>query len=185
MNGETFAGLFVIVICTRVIGYIQIYEFINSIDDMKLAEALAQRADLQKRIAQMDGRLKAACKVQEGDEPAERPEALFEEFNRCIDELEQLIRKINRTNQSVVLADGATIADKIALRDVLKLKVQELQNLLSFLSERPDRYSRQEIRYVNTVDVKEVRHRADECSRRLRETDCEIQSANWTYDLME
>lgn len=93
MNGETFAGLFVIVICTRVIGYIQIYEFINSIDDMKLAEALAQRADLQKRIAQMDGRLKAACKVQEGDEPAERPEALFEEFNRCIDELEQLIRK--------------------------------------------------------------------------------------------
>ena len=86
---------------------------------------------------------------------------------------------------SVVLADGATIADKIALRDVLKLKVQELQNLLSFLSERPDRYSRQEIRYVNTVDVKEVRHHADECSRRLRETDCEIQSANWTYDLME
>lgn len=157
MNGETFAGLFVIVICTRVIGYIQIYEFINSIDDMKLAEALAQRSDLQKRIAQMDGRLKAACKVQEGDEPAERPESLFEEFNRCIDELEQLIRKINRTNQSVVLADGATIADKIALRDVLKLKVQELQNLLSFLSERPDRYSRQEIRYVNTVDVKEVR----------------------------
>lgn len=123
--------------------------------------------------------------MQEGDEPAEQPEALFEEFNRCIDELEQLIRKINRTNQSVVLADGATIADKIALRDVLKLKVQELQNLLSFLSERPDRYSRQEIRYVNTVDVKEVRHHADECSRRLRETDCEIQSANWTYDLME
>lgn len=123
--------------------------------------------------------------MQEGDEPAERPEALFEEFNCCIDELEQLIRKINRTNQSVVLADGATIADKIALRDVLKLKVQELQNLLSFLSERPDRYSRQEIRYVNTVDVKEVRHHADECSRRLRETDCEIQSANWTYDLME
>lgn len=123
--------------------------------------------------------------MQEGDEPAERPEALFEEFNSCIDELEQLIRKINRTNQSVVLADGATIADKIALRDVLKLKVQELQNLLSFLSERPDRYSRQEIRYVNTVDVKEVRHHADECSRRLRETDCEIQSANWTYDLME
>lgn len=152
---------------------------------MKLAEALAQRADLQKRIAQMDGRLKAACRVQEGDEPAEQPAALFEEFNRCIDELESLIRRINRTNQSVVLADGATIADKIALRDVLKMKVQQLQSLLSYLSERADRYTRQEIRYVNTVDVKEVRRKADDCSRRLRVTDCEIQSANWTYDLME
>lgn len=152
---------------------------------MKLAEALAKRADLQKRIAQMDMRLKAACKVQEGDEPAEQPEALFEEFNRCTDELERLIRQINRTNQSVVLADGDTISDKIALRDVLKIKVQQLTGLVAFLSERPDRYSRQEIRYVNTVDVKEVRRRADDCSRRLRETDCEIQSANWTYDLME
>lgn len=152
---------------------------------MKLAEALAQRADLQKRIAQMDGRLKAACRVQEGDEPAEQPAALFEEFNRCTDELESLIRRINRTNQSVVLADGATIADKIALRDVLKMKVQQLQSLLSYLSERADRYTRQEIRYVNTVDVKEVRRKADDCSRRLRVTDCEIQSANWTYDLME
>ncbi|MDE6346043.1 MAG: DIP1984 family protein [Muribaculaceae bacterium] len=152
---------------------------------MKIAEALAQRADLQKRIAQMDGRLKAACRVQEGDEPAERPAELFGEFDRCVDELERLIRRINRTNQSVVLSDGATIADKIAVRDVLKMKVQQLQGLLSYLSERADRYTRQEIRYVNTVDVKDVRRQADDCSRRLRETDCEIQSANWLYDLME
>ena len=36
---------------------------------MKLAEALHQRADLQKRIAQLGTRLNNNAKVQEGDEP--------------------------------------------------------------------------------------------------------------------
>ena len=41
---------------------------------MKLAEALNQRADLQKRIAQLRDRLSNNVKVQEGDTPAEKPE---------------------------------------------------------------------------------------------------------------
>ena len=44
---------------------------------MKLAEALNQRADLQKRIAQLRDRLSNNVKVQEGDLPAEKPEDLF------------------------------------------------------------------------------------------------------------
>ena len=38
---------------------------------MKLAEALSNRADLQRRISQLKGRLKDSHKVQEGDTPAE------------------------------------------------------------------------------------------------------------------
>ena len=47
---------------------------------MKLAEALNQRADLQKRIAQLRERLSNNVKVQEGDQPAENPEDLFKEL---------------------------------------------------------------------------------------------------------
>ena len=38
---------------------------------MKLAEALCVRADLQKRIMQIEDRLKSVVKIQEGDEPDE------------------------------------------------------------------------------------------------------------------
>ena len=41
---------------------------------MKLAEALILRADLQKRIDQLRVRLNNNAKVQENDEPSEKPE---------------------------------------------------------------------------------------------------------------
>ena len=40
---------------------------------MKLAEALSIRKDLQKRIQQLEQRIKSNVKVQEDDEPLETP----------------------------------------------------------------------------------------------------------------
>lgn len=40
---------------------------------MKLAEALANRADLQKRLEQMRGRLAGSALVQENEFPPENP----------------------------------------------------------------------------------------------------------------
>ena len=45
---------------------------------MKLAEALIERADLQKRFDQLEERLQNNALVQEGEKPAEDPEALKE-----------------------------------------------------------------------------------------------------------
>lgn len=45
---------------------------------MKLAEALIQRADIQKRIASLKDRITRMAQVQEGDEPVEAPEKLIE-----------------------------------------------------------------------------------------------------------
>ena len=39
-----------------------------------------------------------------------------------LDELEVLIRNINRTNSSTVMADGRTLTDALAERDVLRLR---------------------------------------------------------------
>ena len=47
---------------------------------MKLAEALSERADIQKRIQQLRSRLRRNALVQEGEKPAEDPHALLEEY---------------------------------------------------------------------------------------------------------
>ncbi len=54
---------------------------------MKLAEALSLRADLQKRISQLEVRLKNNDRIQEGEEPAENPQELMEELNNHLNAL--------------------------------------------------------------------------------------------------
>ena len=86
---------------------------------MKLAEALVLRADSQKRLEQLKFRLVRSAKVQEGDEPAENPARLIAEFEEVAKQLVELIRRINRTNSTSKLPDGATVSDALATRDVL------------------------------------------------------------------
>ena len=66
---------------------------------MRLAEALNLRADINKRISQLGERLRANAKVQEGDTPAENPEELLAELDRLTAELEELMGRINLTQQ--------------------------------------------------------------------------------------
>jgi len=52
-----------------------------------IGEALNRRSDLQKRIAQLEERLRASVLVQEGEEPPERPEELMTELDSLCGEL--------------------------------------------------------------------------------------------------
>ena len=54
---------------------------------MKLAEALILRADCQKRFEQLKSRLLTNARIQEGDQPAEKPQDLLAEIERVADEL--------------------------------------------------------------------------------------------------
>jgi len=85
---------------------------------MKLAEALIQRSDIQKNIAQLRERLVLNAKVQEGDSPAENPEALMDALASQTAAFIELVRRINRTN-AAPLADGIRIADLLTERDAL------------------------------------------------------------------
>lgn len=152
---------------------------------MKLAEALSLRADLQKRIAQMETRLENSCKVQEGDIPAEDPKELFNELDNELTQLESLIFRINKTNMQSLLSNGESMTKWIARRDVLKKHITILQSVLDTATERGDRYSRQEIRFERIVDVPTLRKQVSDLSRQLRETDVEIQSANWNIEICE
>lgn len=149
---------------------------------MKLAEALNLRADLQQRVARMKERLSNNVKVQEGDEPAERPEALFAELEADLSQLEKLIVRINNTNRDTVW-EGRTLTELIAAKDVLSLHLSVLRDTLESANVRSDRFSRNEIKFVRTVDVSELQKRVDALSKEIRELDAKLQQANWTTEL--
>ena len=149
---------------------------------MKLAEALAQRADLQKRVEQLKARLKNNAWVQEGDAPAEEPEALLRELTALNGQLEELITRINLTNAQP-LPEGGTLTALLARRDCLSGYTAAVRRCLDEASRTPVRAARRAIKILPTVSVKEYRKKADDLSKELRELDMRIQQLNWTCDL--
>ena len=149
---------------------------------MKLAEALSIRADLQQRISQLKSRLKDSAKVQEGDEPAESVNDLRKELDDCLSQLEELIFRINKTNMQVV-HEGVPITRMIARKDMLNLRLSVMREVLKHAVET-DRYGRNEIKYVRTVDVAGLRKEMDNYAKELRELDLKLQSLNWTVELL-
>ena len=145
---------------------------------MKLAEALILRADLQKRIDQLRVRLNNNAKVQENDEPSEKPEELLNELDNNINQLKILIKQINKTN-CVTVSNGQTLADLIAERDTLTLKSNILRGFLNIAGQKVNLYSTTEIKIMSTVDVPALQKELDLLSKKIRETDTELQQANW------
>ena len=86
---------------------------------MKLAEALIRRKALQQNVEQLRLRLVKVAKVQAGDTPAEQPQELLATLEAALQELQTLIVQINRTNLGATLADGTTLMEAIAQRDIL------------------------------------------------------------------
>lgn len=152
---------------------------------MKLAQALIARADCQQRISQLKERLIASAKVQEGDNPPEPPELLLSEVDRLTKELEDLIRRINRTNSQTIFSGDLTLSDVLATRDILQMRQSINRHVARAGIVEQNRYSRSEIRFVSTVDIKELLKQADELSKRHRELDAGIQAFNWTTDLLD
>ena len=145
---------------------------------MKLAEALNLRADLQKRVAQIKERLNNNIKVQEGDAPAEAPEALFRELDATLAQLQEMIFRINRTNLATVW-EGRCLTDMIAEKDTLALRISVLREVLGNANVRNDRFSRNEIKFVRTIDIAALQKQIDGLSKQLRELDVRLQQANW------
>src|SRR6185436_9860541 len=141
---------------------------------MKLAEALVLRADSQKRLEQLKFRLVRSAKVQEGDEPAENPARLIAEFEEVATQLSDLIRRINRTNSSSTLPDGATVSDALATRDVLLKRRSVYAELANAAAIGQERYSRSEVKFKSTVNVSEIQGDVDKLSREYRDLDSRL-----------
>lgn len=149
---------------------------------MKLAEGLSLRKDLQTRIEQLKTRLLNNLKVQEGDEPAERPDDLMKELDACLNQLEDIMFRINATNMHTI-KDGRSLTAMMAERDVLGKRIQVLRDAFDRASQSQDRYGRNEIKYVTTVDIPRLRKQIDKYSQEFRQLDMAIQALNFATDL--
>ena len=151
---------------------------------MKLAEALVQRADIKKRLTEIQTRLAQNARVQDGETPHENPETILRELAEALSAYRTLIQRINRTNAATQLSDGRTITDAIAERDVLLIEQRTLDALIKAASQVDFRYSRTEIKLVATVNVAEQRRALDAVAKTLRELDLAIQRINWEVDVL-
>lgn len=150
---------------------------------MKLAEALQERADLNRRIQQLRERLTSNAIVQEKERPAEEPAELLAELNGCIDRLEALMAQINRTNCQT-LVEGKSLTQMIARRDALTLRLRAYRDLSYSASQTGHRATRTEIKLLSTVNVKELQKVIDALAQELRGLDNALQAANWATELL-
>ena len=149
---------------------------------MKLAEALQERADLNRQIEQLKFRLANNAITQEGEAPAEDPGQLLERLDRSVARLEELMAAINLANCRTVV-DGMTLTQLIARKDCLRLKIEAYRELAEAASQTAHRATRSEIRILSAVDVKAIQADVDAMAKELRLLDNQLQQTNWTTDL--
>ncbi|WP_430784128.1 DIP1984 family protein [Actinoplanes sp. G11-F43] len=161
---------------------------------MRLAEALALRADAARRVEQLRARIAGSARYQEGETPAEDATALLAEVGEVLDELETLIRRINRTNAAIQV-EGGTLTDALARRDVLRLRHGLLTSAASAAAgdgQRGYRQLRSELKMIPALPVAEIRRQADDLARQaddlarqVRDVDTLIQRVNWEVELLD
>jgi len=154
---------------------------------MKLAEALALRAEAARRIEQLRSRIVDNARYQEGEEPTEDAAALLVQTSQACAELESLIRWINRTNASAHMG-SETVTDAIARRDVLKLRHSIITAAADAAAGHERGWNRQlrsELTFISALPVADLRAQADDVARQIRELDIDIQRTNWEVDLLE
>ena len=151
---------------------------------MKIAEALALRSDLQKRLEQLKQRLVKNARIQEGDVPAENPIELESELEEVAQQLTSMIQRINRTNAATRFG-AQTLAAALAQRDVLRMRYNAYRELANAASTAQGRTTRSEIKFISTVSVAATQRKADDLAREYRELDTRIQEADWLTVLQD
>ena len=152
---------------------------------MKLAEALLIRSDMQKKLAQIKGRIRSNVKVQEGDTPNEDPNALMIEASQIITELSILIERIHRTNSIAMTDKGQSMLTLLVERDTLEMRHKLLMETIEATDSEVDRYSPREIKWNIMISVAGLQKQADDIAMKLRKINIVIQANNWHIDLVE
>ena len=152
---------------------------------MKLAEALLIRSDMQKKLAQLKGRIRNNAKVQEGDIPSEDPNELIVSASQIISELTDLIERIYRTNAIAKTDKGQSMLTLLVERDTLEMRHKLLLDAIEAANSEADRYSHREIKWHVLVSVASLQKQADDIAMKLRQINIIIQSNNWQINLID
>lgn len=151
---------------------------------MKLAEALLLRGDYQNKMEQIKERISSNVLIQEGDKPNENPIELIREYEGILKEYEKLVIRINNTNNLTKFNEEISLSEALVKRDVLSKKSRIYKNAVEDASIRQERYTRSEVKYISTINIKEYQNKIDEISKEYRILDTKIQGLNWTTDLI-
>lgn len=151
---------------------------------MKLAEALQERADINRNIEQLKSRLNSNVLVQEGETPAEAPEKLKQELDASIRRLTDLIAQINRTNCATRL-NGTSLTELIARKDALSLKISAYKDIVYSASQTSYRARNTEIKIKASISVADWQAEIDRMAKELRLLDNQLQACNWNTELIE
>lgn len=152
---------------------------------MKIAEALISKADQKERLYQLKERLMVNCKIQEGDEPSEDPKDLLREIESVLENYEEMTRRITKTNSKTNFSGETTLADALSKKEIIKLEHKMLSEVLKESSVSENRYSRSEIKFISTLDIKALRKKIDDLAKEYRMLDTEIQKINWQTELLD
>lgn len=151
---------------------------------MKLAEALQERADLNRKIEQLKNRLSNNVLVQEGEKTAEDPKKLKNELDSSLERLSYLITQINQTNCETKV-DGQTLTELIARKDTLSMKISVYKDIVYAGSQTTYRARNSEIKIKSSITVADWQTEIDKMSKELRLLDNKLQENNWKTDLIE
>lgn len=151
---------------------------------MKLAEALQERADLNRKIEQLRQRIENNVLVQEGEKSQEDPQALIKELDAAIERLEKLMADINLTNCRTMVG-GKTLTELIARKDALSVKLSAYRDIAYEANQNTRRARNTEIKIKSQVKVSSLQKAADDIAAEIRKLDNTLQETNWTTELIE
>ena len=150
---------------------------------MRLAEALQERSDLNRKLDELRDRLSNNVIVQEGETPPEDPNELLTQFDAAAARLEELMARINMTNAAT--ADGGeTVTALIARKDALNQQVRTYRSVVNWASQTGHRARGTEIKVISAVDVRALQKKTDSLAQELRRIDNRIQELNWKTELL-
>lgn len=151
---------------------------------MKLAEALQERSDINKRISELRRRLDNCLLVQEGEEPAEDPLDLLNELDSSTERLETLVASINETNCNTKV-NGMSLTEIIARKDALSLRHSAYKELVYTAGNNTYRARGTEIKVKAVIKAAELQKTVDSLAKEIRQLDNLLQETNWKTELAE
>lgn len=151
---------------------------------MKLAAALAERKAIKTKMEDLKKRIYQNSTVQDGDDVIEDPLGLIKELQHVTDQFRQLVTRINQTNNATQLPDGISLMEAIIKKDMLNYLHLIHTNLADKATPKYDRYSQREIKLIPTVNISDIRKKADTLAKQLRQLNLQIQELNWHTELI-
>ncbi len=151
---------------------------------MKLAEALQERADLNRSIDELRRRIGNALLVQEGEEPPENPKELLKELETALARLAYLMAAINLTNCRTKV-NGMTLTELIARKDALRLKASAYKDMVFTAGQNTSHARGTEIRVQAVLKASDLQKMVDSAAKEARELDNLLQETNWKTKLIE